>query len=378
MVLHVFNNESAFLDLGITSYTNAKIASHFAVFGKEESPKFLNDGQDVEYHKIGSDSYQQFLSAVESKGYKLIIFHGLLANNIQVATDLLKLGIQGIKTGWIIYGAEIPNAKLKIDHFHGPKTRKLYYRLKPIRYILPIVKAFEFLRKYNTKSIIKKMDYFVHFMPEEIEWVEGQMSVKKQHLWSIYIMLEDYIGPELYDRSVSNQKNIMIGNSSSFTSNHVELIDALKGRIPSDFKVHVPLNYGNKGYGSYVKNYGTAQLGSQFVPMMDRLPRDEYNEFLLSCPFVFMNHYRQQALGNILTALWMGAKIYLNEDISTYVYLKRLGFHIFSITKFFESEKLELEILGKAEVEHNRELMMQHFSRESVSAKMHESFKQFS
>ena len=52
-----------------------------------------------------------------------------------------------------------------------------------------------------------------------------------------------------------------------------------------------------------------------------------------SCSAVIMPHYRPQAFGNILTALWLGARVFLSERNVLLTYFRRIGAVVFSIER---------------------------------------------
>src|SRR5690606_10212357 len=82
---------------------------------------------------------------------------------------------------------------------------------------------------------------------------------------------------------------------------------------------------------------------------------------------VVMNHYRQQAIGNILAMLWMGAKVYLDEKNTFYHYLRRKQIHIFSVEKDLNPDNTNaLKTLGAEEVAHNRTILMSEISFENL------------
>jgi hypothetical protein len=69
-----------------------------------------------------------------------------------------------------------------------------------------------------------------------------------------------------------------------------------------------------------------------------------------------MNHYQQQAVGNIISAVYLGAKFFLNKENSAYLYLKGLGCHIYQITEDLNSYN-DLQGLTDIEINHNRLLL---------------------
>ena len=68
-----------------------------------------------------------------------------------------------------------------------------------------------------------------------------------------------------------------------------------------------------------------------FYPLIDFIPLSEYTKTISSCSVVIMNHLRQEAGGNIIMMLFLGAKIFLNKENPLYQYLVKNGVIIFSM-----------------------------------------------
>lgn len=380
MIYHVLTAGCAFLQPAIACFSAAQVDSTYFVIGLEAEDRRLPSDSKVTYLQLASSDYLQFLKSL-GHFQGLVVFHGLLDTNLKVASDILKVKNPFFKMGWIIYGAEIQHSLLSIDRFHGAITKATYYRLKPVRLLLPLLKWLPGSDRRLTRAVIRGMDHWIHFLPEELQWVEKELGVSRPRLWFTYVMIQDFIGSELFPLYVSDSKNILIGNSSSFASNHLEVIHRLAGRLEGDCRVIVPLSYGNKQYGAYVTQQGKKLLGSQFQPLVELIPRAQYNEILLSCPVVVMNHYRQQGLGNILTALWMGARVHLNEGVSTYAFLKREGVHVFTMEDFYANEVnglLQVSRLPQTLADENRALLSGIFGKENVARQIRNSFLPFS
>src|SRR5690606_8564482 len=120
--------------------------------------------------------------------------------------------------------------------------------------------------------------------------------------------------------------------SAFYTNNHLEAFELLKNIDLGKKKIICPLSYGNRNYAKKIADKGKKRWKDNFVPLFKLMPLHEYNEYLRLCGIVIMNNYRQQAVGNILTMIWMGAKVFLNEETSLYKYLKRIGVFVFSIS----------------------------------------------
>ena len=79
-----------------------------------------------------------------------------------------------------------------------------------------------------------------------------------------------------------------------------------------------------------------------------------------------MNHYRQQAMGNILIALWMGAKLFLSLRNPAYSFLNNMGVKLFSIEKDLYKNKISLDGLFEKDIFNNREILKKYYGHEQV------------
>jgi hypothetical protein len=75
-------------------------------------------------------------------------------------------------------------------------------------------------------------------------------------------------------------------------------------------------------------------------------------------------------MGNILTTLWLGSKVYLSNRNPLNSYFKSLGIHIFSIENDLKpSNRKALLPPEKEMVEQNRKILMQQYGLENVMKK---------
>ncbi len=105
--------------------------------------------------------------------------------------------------------------------------------------------------------------------------------------------------------------DVLLGNSANPTNNHLEALRLLCGRLPPGGAVVAPLSYGTapRAYAAAVAQAGRDMLGERFQPLTEWLPIEAYHTRLARCGVVFMNHRRQQAVGNICAALHRGASV---------------------------------------------------------------------
>jgi hypothetical protein len=103
----------------------------------------------------------------------------------------------------------------------------------------------------------------------------------------------------------------------------------------------------------------------QFYPITDYLDRLQYNKLLKSCSIAIMNHNKQHAMGNVITLLYLGSKLFLNSQNPVYLYLKTEGFIVYEmkmLSQYHLDNKLNFE-----EININRKLIMNLYSNDVVS-----------
>lgn len=155
------------------------------------------------------------------------------------------------------------------------------------------------------------------------------------YIYFPFLNLDQYLGSTDTDASV-NGKNILIGNSNSDTSNHLDVLDFLAKKDFKEGKVYAPLSYGgDSAYQNMVIENGRSLLKDVFVPMVDFISLKAYIEILHSCAVGIFYHYRQQGMGNIIAMLWMGARIYMSAKNPAYHYFLRIGIKVFDLDKDF-------------------------------------------
>ncbi|MDM1444012.1 TDP-N-acetylfucosamine:lipid II N-acetylfucosaminyltransferase [Myroides odoratimimus] len=211
----------------------------------------------------------------------------------------------------------------------------------------------------NKLKAIKKIDIIVPVMPGDYKILSSDYGLKMPFLHLNYITPYFFNNSRKESPSFSNGKDILLGNSASYTNNHFEIIDVLT-KVEGEENIYIPLNYGDDILGKKVKNYAVKNLGEKAKVLREFLSFDEYTKVYDTCGVIILNHIRQQGVGNIIMALVLGKTLYLRDDSTVYKFLKEKGF-IFKnikdintkgITYILESDKLVnydlcYEVFGK-------------------------------
>ncbi len=160
--------------------------------------------------------------------------------------------------------------------------------------------------------------------------------------------------------------DILIGNSSTPLNNHIEAFRFLSEHDLGDRKVVVPLSYGSPEYRDAVIVKGKVILGERFEPIVQFLPLGDYNRLISQCSFALMNNRRQMAVGNIVTMLYCGAKIFFDERNPTYDFFKEKGAYIYSMKLFRDPFDDLFEPLDTEQIDINKEILESYWADDVV------------
>lgn len=107
--------------------------------------------------------------------------------------------------------------------------------------------------------------------------------------------------------------HILLGNSGAESNNHLDAMQKL--RKLTNVIVYCPLSYGgSKEYITLITNKGQEYFGDNFIAKKDFMSREAYMRLYDEIDIVFMYHNRQQAFGNICTALTKGKPVFLKKQ----------------------------------------------------------------
>lgn len=331
------------------------------------------------------------IESINSSYNKGVFFHSLNKTKIQIANNLR---IDIVKV-WFIWGFDLYNQWKILDKktyanttksVLGEQTLKQWLKDKIIfndfafklflkshqgELILPSFLKTLLENNFNTSyyKAIAKMDFVAPVLPNEYEVIE-KMGLKAKYVPFTYGCIEDLLGINM-NNNVLNAKNILLGNSANPNNNHIDIIKKLANIDLRTRKVYVPLNYGGSAsYISKVIAIGEKSLGENFVPLKTFMPLDKYNQILLSCGTVTFNHIRQQGIGSLIIAGYLGAKIYLNKKSPAYSYYKSIGISVFDL-KTINNKSLNIK-LSESQMDQNRKILMEKYSLNAVQNKVNE------
>jgi dTDP-N-acetylfucosamine:lipid II N-acetylfucosaminyltransferase len=285
-------------------------------------------------------------SFLEKNAIDVLIIHYLRDD----AINFLSRSDLKIPVIWFFWGADGFSLPKFHNEFLSKKTINIKIKLSfkqslssGVKELVKIVgKDFiSYSRQSRRKvKVINKMHTIVSVVPGDFDLLNSKylMKAKPFHLnYTDSILFKD----ANYDFVDSG--DILLGNSATYTNNHIEVLDVLKNIDLGDRRLIIPLSYGNTIYAKYVRTYTSLSKIKNVKYLQELIPFDEYVKLISGCEIVVMNHYRQQGLGNILTALTIGAAVYLNEETTVYNYLITNSIIVFPMNSLSKLKTLTLD-----------------------------------
>ena len=360
MIVHLFEDQK-FVDNTIINFDTQSVdLNKYIVFSNTKDLKYVFSSDRVLV--LPNSSYKLDLDLIY-KDCQLLIIHFLTPIKLYI----LKNKPPHVKVLWSVWGSDAYDHFQKQDFFEqltqNIQKESIYQQLRfsrlyslyhLIRYrVKPLKKEF---------NLLNKIDFISTVLPYEFESINKEFNLSLK-----YIDFNYSVNKFKESLSINLGNSIIIGNSATLSNNHLDVFDIVKN-IKS--KIVVPLSYGAYGYEDYkekIISKGNRLFGDNFHAIEYFLPIKDYDEILMSSNTMIMYHIRQQALGNIYMALFLGVRVFLNKKSITYKYLKDEGIIVFDLEK--ESELVGVE-LDEYQKDINRELVIKLQGENAINRKV--------
>lgn len=319
-------------------------------------PKFVK-GQYPNCYRLVYDSKEFWSDVGDVASYSSIIIHCLSGWAVRFINK-----IEHNRIILIVWGADLYCGLLK------PKGYKLFYDEKVFNKlcygdtsVIQRIKG-NIVRRYEykqTKEAVRKVKYISAFKGEIellFRYYPKLNSVIRKDFF--YYPIDVIVPKTLMERQKLGH-DIVVGNSASFFGNHEEVFLQLSTIDLEGRKIKVPLSYGAPTVIQYVKNKGQAILGDSFAPILDFMPLEEYNRFLCGARTFIYGNYRQEAFGNIVTALYLGGAVFLHPSNILLKEFKDMGCICFSTNEL--KDKIHYHLTDD-EVMNNRSIIQEQYN----------------
>ena len=354
MILHFLSDEK-FSDYVIGQFSEPEMHSEFVLMSDSEAKKYFRNCGAVK--QVNPNDVEDMACLVGSLGhYSAVVLHGLF---FPWCETVLRNVPNDVKVAWVFWGGEIYGRKDLKKSFLSKRSKLIF----GIHQLKKRIEGKEGGENYELPlELFNRIDYCLTDIHEDFEFVTDYTQSRMKEVWYNYYSIEETIG-ELRNQCVDGN-NILVGNSSSLTCNHLDGFMAAKKLYMENSEIIVPLSYGEPWLRNYLVKKGIRMFGHRFHPLVDFMPRNEYNKLIKSCSVVIMPHYRPQAFGNIITALWLGSRVYLSENSPFYTFFKRIGVILSSIeTDINRGKCLKVLSLSVEERDENRKILASLYAR---------------
>ena len=296
--------------------------SHHYVFITSEKYEYgLTPEHKVEFLHTDDDIFITLLDYM--KMAKKIILHGLWRDKVDILLyfnqELLK------KCYWVMWGGD----------FYFPVTKSLI-----------------------KKQVIKKIRHFVTYVKGDYELAQKWYGAKGEYhecfMYPSNLYKEYDIKPKKHTTI-----NTQLGNSADPSNNHIEVLEKLRKYKDEDIKIFTPLSYGNQEYAKEVIAYGQKIFKEKFVPLTEFMLFEKYLDFLGSIDIAIFAHKRQQAMGNTITLLGLGKKVYMRSDITPWQLFEDID------VKLYDVVDIQIDLMDKQTQKENQEKIKEYFSEEN-------------
>ena len=272
------------------------------------------------------DSFEEVDLSLANQCLDKIFIHAFYSRHLLLFLYKNRFNIDFKKVVFIAWGSDIYNNYLELRqpplNFKDLRRRfrtRLYERIK--------------------KNLMKKVRLYMTFASGDIDIINniyGANGIQFDCLYPSTVDLEnlnrikklnhnnistDETVSSAHKEDFSNKNHtttILLGNSATETNQHIEILDVLYKYKNENIKIICPLSYGDKKYALQIKDYGQKLFGDKFIPLLDYLNPVEYTKLLGNVNIAVFNHNRQQATGNIEILSYLGKKIFIRSDISSW------------------------------------------------------------
>lgn len=310
---------------------------------------------------------------VRIKKYDFVVLHSLTRFSQIIANKLSgHVPIVWVGMGYDYYDLIYTDS----DDMLGPVTRNLMSTAlldkKKVSFLLKLCsvvkKSFSLalFGRVDRLKVISGIDFFAPVLSCEYEYISSKNpGVLREYVaWNYGVSIPVVEGEIKF--KVGGVGNILLGNSGSVTNNHFDVLELLKDCNEIESRLIVcPLSYGGSEVISLVCERGREYFGEGFYPVLDFMSYESYVELISKCSHVIMNHKRQQAGGSVVIAVYMGCRVFINENSFLYKSYKENGVFINSMSELRQNPVLLNIPLTENEIEFNRGVLKQMFGRDA-------------
>ncbi len=217
------------------------------------------------------------------------------------------------------------------------------------------------------KYIIKNVANVITYIDGDVEYIKKYYKANPKKHYNCFMYLSNVFDESKYKKCQKIKKDevwILVGNSASDTNRHEFAFNKLSKIGLKDLKVIVPLSYGDLEYRDKILKIGKEIFGSNFYPLLDFVPYEDYLNIIYNIDIALFANNRQEGMGNLIQLLGLGKKVYLNPETSQWKLCQNLGIKVYDINR-----DIDLNI-DSEELENNKKIVKEYFSPENLKKQL--------
>lgn len=366
MILHLVHDEKI-INRTIDVFEQVAPGENlFVVFTRHEL-KF------VKHHK-SVITFKEYNNYSGAKEFSAVIIHYMNSRKMEFVQKHIK---RNVPVYWIIWGNDLYNKMLYPKGFELWDRQSSFHKKTKKTFIAQ--KLEKIINNFKTRKIESFISSRVNFIVTDTTEVDYTMLINyypklKNIPWKdfFYYPIEMILSEEMMHKWVEGN-DIQIGNSGSITNNHEYAMRFLSKLDLQERKVVVPLSYsGTKQYKQTVKDAGKAYFGENFMPLEEFLPLEKYNQLMTRFGVAIYGNWRQEAIGNILISLYLGAKVFLPKVNPVLQWAKQHDLVIFELESISQNE-IDTPLDRESRI-HNRNVLLKLYNLDRLKALIASNF----
>lgn len=232
---------------------------------------------------------------------------------------------------WMVWGADLYNLpSVNTQLYENLTLTKYVKRNFPWQDFLYRAKVSIFHGAYTDRAYAKVRNVLTWMTSEYNFALHHLPGLQADHQFFFYenpmpYQALDKIMTADQDRIYHDRPTYILGNSSTAELNHLDAV-AWMDREGITANLSIPVSYGDSKYTRFLKKNLSIYKGGE-VQFVDRYMNfQEYLEFLYAADGLIMNNIRPQGYGNIFLMMYLGKKVFLNENNLSISELNKHGF----------------------------------------------------
>lgn len=365
MILHLFNDQKVVnrsIELFEEALPGQNIFVVFAVYG---DLKYVHEAENVLIYKEGQRYDRGLFDNVNC-----VLVHYLTPQKINFIHDN---EISAQRIYWMIWGADVYNAiisKMGYQIYYEPRyainNRSFCRRL--INKVLDLFhidnNSINQERKFIKEEVTHLLTSYEEYDIQKKYLKEFRCKEVISDMFTLYYSIDDILGSSLLDAYVSGD-DIWVGGSCSVTNNHNYVFKYLSKLNVGSKRIITPLSYGgNNKYKEHIIHCGKELFADNFSPILNFMPLDDYNKLLLQASICIFGNWRQEAVGSVLVALYIGAKVFLSKKSPLFMQYQKLGLFVYSLEDICQAD-IDTP-LSDEQKENNKRLLFDNMSRNTI------------